>query len=58
MTRYQVYLETSKDVLEEGGYLAHIPQLIGCVARGKTKDVRRPRQILEEAVRWCRGEGP
>lgn len=25
--------------------------------RGKTKDVRRPRQILEEAVRWCRGEG-
>jgi hypothetical protein len=27
-------------------------------SRGKTKDVRRPRQILEEAVRWCRGEGP
>jgi len=26
--------------------------------RGKAKDVRRPRQILEEAVRWCRGEGP
>jgi hypothetical protein len=26
--------------------------------RGKTKDVRRPRHILEEAVRWCRGEGP
>jgi len=25
--------------------------------RGKTKDVRRPRHILEEAVRWCRG-GP
>jgi len=30
----------------------------GRPTRGKTKDVRRPRQILEEAVRWCRGEGP
>jgi len=30
----------------------------GHPTRGKTKEVRRPRQILEEAVRWCRGEGP
>jgi hypothetical protein len=30
----------------------------GRPSRGKTRDVRRPRQILEEAVRWCRGGGP
>lgn len=38
MPRYQVFLETSADALEEGGYLAHVPELIGCVARGKTKE--------------------
>ena len=27
-------------------------------ARVKTHDARTPRQALEEAVRWCRGEGP
>ena len=35
--RYKVYLETSAEALEEGGYLAHVPELLGCVARGKTK---------------------
>ena len=30
----------------------------GRPTRGKAQDVRRPRQILEEAVRWCRGERP
>lgn len=35
--RYQVYLETSAEALAEGGYLAHVPELPGCVARGKTK---------------------
>jgi len=30
----------------------------GRSTRGKAQDVRKPRQILEEAVRWCRGERP
>ncbi len=38
MPRYQVFLETSAEALEEGGYLAHVPELMGCVARGKTKE--------------------
>jgi len=38
MPHYQVYLETSTEALAEGGYLAHVPELLGCVARGKTKD--------------------
>lgn len=38
MPHYQVYLETSSEALEEGGYLAHVPALVGCVARGKTKE--------------------
>ena len=36
--QYKVYLETSAEALEEGGYLAHVPALLGCVARGKTKE--------------------
>ncbi len=38
MPRYRVFLETSADALAEGGYLAHVPELIGCAARGKTKE--------------------
>lgn len=38
MARYEVYLETSAESLAEGGYLAHVPELPGCVARGKTKE--------------------
>ena len=36
--QYKVYLETSDEAIEEGGYLAHLPALIGCVARGDTKE--------------------
>ncbi len=32
--RYHVYLEPDDDA----GYLAHVPELIGCAARGKTPD--------------------
>jgi predicted RNase H-like HicB family nuclease len=38
MTVYQVYLDTSDETLEEGGYLAHVQELPGCVARGATKE--------------------
>ncbi len=46
MAHIRVYLETSAEALEEGGYLAHVPELPGCVARGKTK---------EEAIEKVRG---
>lgn len=48
MPRYKVYLETSAEALEEGGYLAHVPALLGCVARGKTKDEAIAR--IQEAI--------
>ncbi len=35
---YKVYLDTSAATLAEDGYLAHVPELIGVVARAKTKD--------------------
>lgn len=38
MARLQVFIETSAEALSEGGYLAHVPELPGCVARGKTKE--------------------
>ncbi|MBI3912567.1 MAG: type II toxin-antitoxin system HicB family antitoxin [Chloroflexi bacterium] len=38
MAIYKVYLETSAEALQEGGYLVHVPELIGVAARGKTKE--------------------
>ena len=38
MARYRVYLETSEEALDEGGYLGHVPSLPGCVGRGETKE--------------------
>jgi fructose-specific PTS system IIA-like component len=67
MTHYKVYLEVSDEARQEGGYLAHVPDLMGCVARGRTKEeaiktavdmlygcgrTDRPRDV-EEAV-WRR----
>jgi predicted RNase H-like HicB family nuclease/uncharacterized damage-inducible protein DinB len=42
--KYVVYLECDDETLSEGGYLAHIPALPGCVGRGMTK---------KEAVARC-----
>lgn len=36
--RYKVYLDVGEGTLSEGGPLAHIPALPGCVARGRTKE--------------------
>ncbi len=36
--RYKVYLDIGEGTLSEGGPLAHIPALPGCVARGRTKE--------------------
>ena len=35
--KYVVYLECDEETLKEGGYLAHIPAIPGCVGRGLTK---------------------
>ena len=35
--KYIVYLECDEETLKEGGYLAHIPAIPGCVGRGLTK---------------------
>jgi predicted RNase H-like HicB family nuclease/uncharacterized damage-inducible protein DinB len=42
--KYIVYLECDDETLKEGGYLAHIPAIPGCVGRGLTK---------KEAVARC-----
>jgi predicted RNase H-like HicB family nuclease/uncharacterized damage-inducible protein DinB len=42
--KYVVYLECDEETLSDGGYLAHIPALPGCVGRGMTK---------KEAVARC-----
>lgn len=42
--KYVVYLECDAETLQEGGYLAHIPAIPGCVGRGLTK---------KEAVARC-----
>ncbi len=59
MTRYQVFLETSAEALQEGGYLAHVPELIGCVARGKTKEqaIERTREAIAAYLALLRNRG-
>ena len=42
--KYVVYLECDEETLKEGGYLAHIPAIPGCVGRGLSK---------KEAVARC-----
>ncbi len=59
MIRYQVFLETSAEALQEGGYLAHVPELIGCVARGKTKEqaIERTREAVAAYLALLRNRG-
>lgn len=42
--KYVVYVECDDETLKDGGYLAHIPAIPGCVGRGLTK---------KEAVARC-----
>jgi predicted RNase H-like HicB family nuclease len=38
MATYTVYIQTDKETIaREGGYLAHLPDFPGCVARGRTR---------------------
>jgi predicted RNase H-like HicB family nuclease/uncharacterized damage-inducible protein DinB len=59
MPHYQVFLETSAEALEEGGYLAHVVDLIGCAARGKTKDeaLANTRAAIAEVLAVLRKHG-
>src|SRR5574342_1087334 len=59
MSRYQVFLETSAEALDEGGYLAHVPELIGCVARGKTKEqaIEKIRDAISAYLSLLRNRG-
>ncbi len=59
MPHYKVYLETSADALAEGGYLAHVPELLGCVARGKTKEeaVAKTREAIAACQTLARKHG-
>jgi predicted RNase H-like HicB family nuclease/uncharacterized damage-inducible protein DinB len=59
MARYPIYLETSAEALEEGGYLAHVPELIGCAARGKTKEeaVAKTRDAINAYLALMRKHG-
>lgn len=59
MPHYQVYLETSAQALEEGGYLAHMPALVGCVARGKTKEeaIEKTREAMAAYLALMRQHG-
>jgi predicted RNase H-like HicB family nuclease/uncharacterized damage-inducible protein DinB len=49
MTKYVVYLETGEEALSEGGYLAHVPALPGCVARGSNREATLAK--LRETIR-------
>jgi predicted RNase H-like HicB family nuclease len=56
---YHVYIETSQDALDEGGPLAHVPELPGCTARGKTVEAARDsiRQSAQDYVAFLRAQG-
>jgi predicted RNase H-like HicB family nuclease/uncharacterized damage-inducible protein DinB len=47
--KYVVYLECDEETLKEGGYLAHIPAIPGCVGRGLSK--REAVSRCEETLR-------
>lgn len=59
MPRFQVFLETSAAALSEGGYLAHVIDLIGCSARGKTKEqaLANTRAAIAEILAVLRKHG-
>ena len=59
MKTYHVYIETSQDALDEGGPLAHVPELPGCTARGKTVEAARDaiRQSAQDYIAFLRAQG-
>jgi len=59
MKIYQVYVETSQEVLDEGGPLAHVPELPGCTARAPTLDAVQAaiRQAIRDYAAFLRAPG-
>jgi len=59
MKTYHVYIETSQDALDEGGPLAHLPELPGCTARGKTVEATKDaiRRAAQDYVAFLRTQG-
>jgi predicted RNase H-like HicB family nuclease len=59
MKTYHVYIETSQDALEEGGPLAHVPELPGCTARAKTVDAAKEaiRKVARDYITFLRAQG-
>lgn len=57
--KYTVLIECDEETLSEGGYLAHIPAMPGCVGRGPTKDeaAARCEQALHEYLALLLGAG-
>ena len=59
MKTYHVYIETGPSAIEEGGPLAHVPELPGCTARSKTVDAVKGaiRQAAREYIAFLRAQG-
>ena len=59
MKAYRVYIETSQEALDEGGLLAHVPELPGCTARARTMDTVKAaiRQVIHEYLATLRLQG-
>jgi predicted RNase H-like HicB family nuclease/uncharacterized damage-inducible protein DinB len=59
MSHYHIYLETSQEAIDEGGYLAHVVDLIGCAARGRTKEeaLANTRAAIVEVLAVLRKHG-
>jgi len=59
MKTFRVYVETSQGALDEGGPLAHVPELPGCTARGKTVEAVKDaiRRAAREYIAFLRAQG-
>ena len=60
MATYTVYIQTDEETIEEaGGYLAHLPDFPGCVARGRTRreTIERLRENLSAYLALLRQSG-
>jgi predicted RNase H-like HicB family nuclease len=59
MKTYHVYIETGQDAIDEGGPLAHAPELPGCTARAKTVEAVKDaiRQAAHDYIAFLRAQG-
>jgi predicted RNase H-like HicB family nuclease/uncharacterized damage-inducible protein DinB len=59
MKIYRVYIETSQEAIDEGGPLAHVPELPGCTARARTVEGVKEaiRQTAHDYIAFLRVQG-